>query len=131
MSKEFVIEVWDFFGIILLMANNFTYKEQRLNVGDTVTINYRIKEGEKERIQAFKGIIIKIKGDTENNRMFTVRKMTRSGVGLERIFPFVSPFIESIKLEKKTTGTKRSKIFFIRNLTEQQIRANLYKRKNA
>ena len=113
------------------MANNFTYKEQRLNVGDTVTINYRIKEGEKERIQAFKGIIIKIKGDTENNRMFTVRKMTRSGVGLERIFPFVSPFIESIKLEKKTTGTKRSKIFFIRNLTEQQIRANLYKRKNA
>ena len=112
------------------MANNFTYKEQRLNVGDTVTINYRIKEGEKERIQAYKGIIIKIKGDTENNRMFTVRKMTRSGVGLERVFPFVSPFIESIKLEKKTTGTKRSKLYFIRGLTEQQIRANLYKNKN-
>jgi len=112
------------------MANHFTYKDQSYNVGDTVSINYRIKEGNKERIQTYKGIIIKLKGETPNNKMFTVRKMTRSGVGLERIFPIISPFIESIKLDKKTTGTKRSKLFFIRNLTEQEVRASLYKNKN-
>jgi len=111
------------------MANNFKYKDQRLNVGDTVTINYKIKEGNKERIQAYKGIIIRVKGNDENNRMFTVRKMTRSGVGLERIFSVVSPFIDSIKVEKKTSGTKRAKIFFIRDLTEQEIKKNLYKNK--
>jgi len=112
------------------MANNFTYKDQRLSVGDTVTINYKIKEGAKERIQAYKGIIIRVKGSDENNRMFTVRKMTRSGIGLERIFPVISPFIDSVKVEKKTSGTKRAKIFFIRDLTEQEIRKNLYRNKN-
>jgi large subunit ribosomal protein L19 len=114
------------------MANNFNYKGQQLNVGDSISVNYRLKEGDKERIQAFKGIIIKIRGASENDKMFTVRKMSRSGIGVERIFPLTSPFIDSIKLEKKATGVRRAKIYFIRNLTTQQIKASLYKtKKNA
>ena len=62
--------------------------------GDTITVAYRIKEGNKERIQQYRGVVIRISGHGDKKR-FTVRKMSEN-VGVERIFPIESPFIESI-----------------------------------
>ena len=66
--------------------------------GDTVTVAYRIKEGNKERIQQYRGVVIRISGCGEKKR-FTVRKMS-DNVGVERIFPIESPFIDSITVNK-------------------------------
>ena len=66
--------------------------------GDTITVSYRIKEGNKERIQQYRGVVIRISGQGDKKR-FTVRKMSEN-VGVERIFPIESPFIESIVLNK-------------------------------
>lgn len=107
------------------MANSFKYKETQVKVGDMISINYRIKEGDKERLQLFKGIVIKIKGNSESARMITVRKVTRSGVGVERIIPLSSPFIESLKLDKKSTYNK-AKLYFVRDLSDQLLKTKLY-----
>ena len=66
--------------------------------GDTVTVAYRIKEGNKERIQQYRGVVIRINGH-EDKKRFTVRKVS-DGIGVERIFPIESPFIESITVNK-------------------------------
>lgn len=108
------------------MANKITYKEASFAVGDTISIDYRIKEGNKERIQVFKGILMKVKGHDDNNRMITVRKISNTGVGVERIIPLMSPYISAIKLDKKSSYTK-SKLNFIRDLSGQQLRRKLYK----
>ncbi len=107
------------------MANSFKYKETQVKVGDMISINYRIKEGDKERLQLFKGIVIKIKGNSESARMITVRKVTKSGVGVERIIPLSSPFIESLKLDKKSTYNK-AKLYFVRDLSDQLLKTKLY-----
>ena len=75
------------------MANSFTYKDKSFRIGSTVDITYKFKEGEKERKQIFKGILIQIKGATPQTKMITVRKISRSGVGVERIIPLISPFL--------------------------------------
>lgn len=87
--------------------------------GDTVTIAYRIKEGNKERIQLYKGVVIKINGHGEKKR-FTVRKMS-DNVGVERIFPLESPFIESITVNK-VGRVRRAKLFYLRGLTGKKAR---------
>jgi large subunit ribosomal protein L19 len=87
--------------------------------GDTVTIAYRIKEGNKERIQLYKGVVIKINGHGEKKR-FTVRKMS-DNVGVERIFPLESPFIESITVNK-VGRVRRAKLFYLRALTGKKAR---------
>ncbi len=79
--------------------------------GDTVTVNYKIKEGDKERVQQFTGIVIQRKGQG-NSKSFTVRKIS-NGVGVERIFPQHSPFIESIAVDKKGE-VRRAKLFYLR-----------------
>lgn len=107
------------------MANAITYKEQHLQVGDTVRINYRIKEGDKERQQLFEGILIRIKGSDDSTRMITVRKISKTGVGVERIIPLSSPFISDIKMTKKSRFMK-SRLYFVRNLSDQQLRRKLY-----
>ena len=73
--------------------------------GDTVTVSYRIKEGNKERIQQYRGVVIRISGHGDKKR-FTVRKMSEN-VGVERIFPIESPFIESITVNKARIKEKR------------------------
>ena len=107
------------------MANSFLYKETRYKIGDTVTIDYKLKEGDKERIQIFKGIIVKVRGDSEANRMFTVRKISKTGVGVEKIIPLLSPYIAKMELVKKSSYQK-AKLYFIRDLTEQEVRTKLY-----
>lgn len=107
------------------MANSFLYKEVRYKVGDTVSIDYKLKEGDKTRTQIFKGIIVKIKGDSEANRMFTVRKISKSGTGVEKIISLLSPYVAKMTLVKKSSYQK-AKLYFIRNLTEQEVRTKLY-----
>ena len=87
--------------------------------GDTVTIAYKIKEGNKERIQQFRGDVIRISGHQEKKR-FTVRKIS-GGVGVERIFPMESPFIDSITLNK-VGKVRRAKLYYLRSLTGKKAR---------
>ncbi len=87
--------------------------------GDTISVAYRIKEGDKERIQVFRGDVIKISGEGDNRR-FTVRKMS-SGVGVERIFPLNSPFIDEITVHRKG-HVRRAKLYYLRNLTGKKAR---------
>lgn len=88
--------------------------------GDTVTVTYRIKEGDKERLQKFRGVVIQISGNSPFTRTFTVRKIA-SGVGVERIFPVQSPFIDSVELNK-VGKVRRARIFYIRNLFGKKAR---------
>lgn len=107
------------------MANSFLYKETQFAVGDTVTINYRLKEGDKERTQLFKGILIKVKGDSMANRTITIRRIGHMGIGVEKILPLMSPYIVSIKLDKHSNQQK-AKLYYIRNLSDQELRNTLY-----
>lgn len=107
------------------MSNSFLFNETRFKIGDTIDIEYKIKEGDKERIQSFKGFILKVKGNSQSNRMITVRKMSKSGIGIERIIPLFSPFIKSIKLIKKSNYNK-AKMYFVRGLSDQELRNKLY-----
>ena len=79
--------------------------------GDNITVNYKIIEGNKERIQSFKGDVIKRQG-TGATATFTVRKIS-DGIGVERLFPFFSPNIESI-IVNKTGRVRRSKLYYQR-----------------
>ncbi|OAV67469.1 50S ribosomal protein L19 [Bacteroidales bacterium Barb6] len=87
--------------------------------GDTVTVAYRIREGNKERIQQYKGVVISITGHGDKRR-FTVRKMS-DNIGVERIFPLDSPFIESITLNK-VGKVRRAKLYYLRALTGKKAR---------
>jgi large subunit ribosomal protein L19 len=93
--------------------------------GDTITVTYRIKEESKERLQKFRGVCIQRKG-TGTTQTFTVRKVS-NGVGVERIFPATSPFIESIELNK-SGKVRRARIFYLRNLTGKKARIKEKKR---
>ncbi len=110
------------------MAKAFKYKEKNFQVGDSVDLIYKIKEGNRERQQKYRGIIIKVRGRDAANRMITVRRISRSGVGVERIIPLFSPYLTDIKLSKKGS-TGRSKIYFIRKLSDQEIRRKIYRQK--
>jgi large subunit ribosomal protein L19 len=90
-------------------------------VGAQVRVNYRIKEGEKERIQAFEGTVIRHHdGDKSMNATFTVRKMSQ-GFGVERIFPLHSPLVESIKVNRMGR-VRRGKLYFLRERAGKKAR---------
>ncbi len=87
--------------------------------GDTITVAYRIVEGTKERIQLYRGDVIKISGKGDTKR-FTVRKMS-DNIGVERIFPMDSPFIESITVNSEGK-VRRSKLYYLRKLRGKKAR---------
>ena len=87
--------------------------------GDTITVHYKIKEGNKERIQQFRGTVIQKKGNSAT-ATFTVRKMS-GNVGVERIFPFSSPFIEKIEVNKRGY-VRRARIYYLRGLRGKKAR---------
>ncbi|MCI7597906.1 MAG: 50S ribosomal protein L19 [Prevotella sp.] len=98
-------------------ATGKQYPEFR--AGDTVTVAYKIVEGNKQRIQLYRGIVIKITGHGDKKR-FTVRKMSGT-VGVERIFPISSPNIESIEVNKHGK-VRRAKLYYLRKLTGKKAR---------
>ena len=87
--------------------------------GDTITVYYKIKEGNKERIQFFKGVVIQRRGSS-TTETFTIRKMS-GGIGIERIFPINSPLIDKIEINKKGK-VRRARIFYLRKLTGKSAR---------
>ena len=91
----------------------------QFGAGDTITVTYRIVEGNKERLQSFRGVVIQIKG-TGKTKMFTIRKIS-NGVGVERIFPLYSPHIDHIEVNKYGV-VRRARIYYLRNLTGKKAR---------
>jgi large subunit ribosomal protein L19 len=81
--------------------------------GDTVGVYVRVREGEKERVQLYKGVVLKIQGSGAG-RSFTVRKMS-SGVGVERTFPFISPAVDRVEVISRGK-VRRSRLYFLRSL---------------
>ncbi|MBM4779523.1 MAG: 50S ribosomal protein L19 [Archangiaceae bacterium] len=96
--------------------------------GDTVRVNWKVKEGEKERVQAFEGVVIrKTKGSVDAT--FTVRKMS-FGVGVERIFPLHSPRYETIDVLTKGS-VRRNRLFYLRSLRGKAARLDVQEEKDA
>lgn len=87
--------------------------------GDNVIVSYRIREGEKERIQDFRGDVLQISGEGLT-KTFTVRKIS-SGVGVERIFPLSSPLVAAVKVTKRGK-VRRAKLFYLRGLVGKKAR---------
>ena len=92
----------------------------QFRAGDTISIGVRVIEGEKSRIQLFKGIVIAISSGAGSSKTFTVRKIS-NGVGVERIFPVHSPNLDSIKVDKKGK-VRRAKLYYLRKLTGKATR---------
>lgn len=86
-------------------------KHPQFGPGDNITVSYKITEGNKERIQEFRGDVIQVRGEGAT-KMFTVRKMS-NGVGVERVFPLLSPFVDSITVNK-IGRVRRAKLFYQR-----------------
>ena len=80
--------------------------------GDTINVHVRIREGSKERIQQFQGTVLQRRNPNSNGETFTVRKIS-NGIGVERIFPIVSPSLDKIELIRKGT-VRRARIFYLR-----------------
>ncbi|MBL7882687.1 MAG: 50S ribosomal protein L19 [Bacteroidia bacterium] len=110
------------------MSNLMKFVEEQLipkanhpkfKAGDTVTVHYKIKEGDKERVQQYQGVVIQRKnaGPTES---FTVRKMS-NGVGVERVFPVNSPYIDKVELNKVGI-VRRARLYYLRDLTGKAAR---------
>lgn len=87
--------------------------------GDTVTVHYKIKEGDKERVQQYQGVVIQRRG-AGASATFTVRKLS-NGIGVERVFPLFSPFIEAIEINKEGV-VRRAKIYYIRGAKGKKAR---------
>ena len=87
--------------------------------GDTVAVHYKVKEGNKERIQVFEGVVIRVSGGSIAKN-FTVRKVS-SGVGVERIMPINSPMIEKIEV-KRIGKVRRARLYYLRNLSGKAAR---------
>ncbi len=114
----------DIINTVVLKRHKALTKSKKLikenfGVGDTVTVYVRVREGEKERLQAFKGVVTKVAG-SGFNRKFTVRKMS-AGVGVERTFPIYCPSVDEVSVETKG-HVRRARLYFLRNLKGKAAR---------
>lgn len=105
-------------------ANENTLPE--FSAGDTITVHYKIKEGNKERVQQYRGVVLQRKGSGVKET-FTVRKMS-GNIGVERIFPVASPLIDKIDVNKYGR-VRRARIFYFRELTGKKARIQERRRK--
>lgn len=94
------------------MSNHLSYHDQSFSVGDSVQVHQLVREGDKERVQIFEGILIAVRG-RDLNQSFTVRKIAAGAIGVERIWPVASPKVVDIKL-KKTGKVRRAKLYYLR-----------------
>ena len=101
-------------------ANEKVASYPEFKAGDTITVTSKIKEGDKFRLQNFRGTVIQISGATPYTRTFTVRKVS-SGSGVEKIFPYQSPSIEKIEINKYGK-VRRARIFYLRDLSGKKAR---------
>ena len=108
-------------NLMTIVEKEFAVKNEfpKFGAGDTVTVHYKIKEGNKERIQQFRGVVIQRSGEL-HTETFTVRKMS-GNIGVERIFPIASPFIDQIEVNKHGK-VRRARIFYLRDLTGKKAR---------
>lgn len=106
---------------VAFVHEQLTVKKElpKFKAGDNITVNYKIQEGNKERIQSFKGDVIKRQGEG-GTATFTVRKIS-DGIGVERLFPLFSPNIESIQLHK-VGKVRRAKLYFLRDRSGKSAR---------
>jgi large subunit ribosomal protein L19 len=104
-----------------IVENQFTVIKEfpKFSAGDTITVHYKIKEGNKERIQQYRGVVLQRRG-VGLSETFTVRKMS-GNIGVERIFPIASPFVDKIEVNKYGR-VRRAKIFYLRKLTGKKAR---------
>ena len=106
--------------LLQFVEDQAEFKEfPNFKAGDTITVSYKIKEGNKERIQNFQGVVLQRRG-SGNTETFTVRKIS-GNVGVERIFPITSPFIDSITINKRGV-VRRARIFYLRGLRGKKAR---------
>ena len=96
-------------------ANEKVASYPDFKAGDTITVSYRIKEGDKERLQKFKGVVIQLRGATPQTKTFTVRKVS-NGIGVERTFPLHSPKIDSIQVVRHGK-VRRAKLYYLKERT--------------
>ena len=106
--------------IIKLVTEKFEYnavreKHPNFGAGDTVNVHVKIREGEKERIQQFQGVVIQRRNPNSNGETFTVRKIS-NGVGVERIFPLLSPNVDKIEVLRRGK-VRRARLFYLRGRT--------------
>jgi large subunit ribosomal protein L19 len=95
-------------------------KLPKLQAGDAVSVHVRIKEGDKERIQEFKGTVIRLR-NSGNNANFTVRRTASHGIGVERTFLLRSPRIEKVEVTRHAK-VRRAQLYYLRNLSGKQAR---------
>ena len=114
-------------SLIKFVQDEFVTKKEipTFKSGDTITVYYGIREGEKVRTQFFKGVVIQIKG-TGLTKTFTIRKMSGT-IGIERIFPLNLPAIQKIEVNKRGR-VRRSRIFYFRELRGKKARIKEVKR---
>lgn len=106
--------------LIELVEKSYLVKDlPSFKSGDTISVSYKVKEGNKERIQIFEGVVIRISGEGISKN-FTVRKVS-SGVGVERIIPFNSPLIDKIEV-KRIGKVRRSRLYYLRELSGKAAR---------
>ena len=106
--------------LINSVAQNSLQSRPSVRVGQTVIVHQKIKEGEKERVQRFEGLVIQVKGDKGVNQTFTVRAIV-SGVGVEKIFPTHSPSIEKIEIVKQSK-VRRARLYYMRERSGKSAR---------
>ncbi|MEP0265731.1 50S ribosomal protein L19 [Dokdonia sp.] len=107
--------------LVKFVQNEFITKNElpEFSAGDTITVYYEIKEGEKSRTQFFRGVVIQLRG-TGRTQTFTIRKMSGT-VGVERVFPLNLPAIQKIEVNKRGS-VRRARIYYFRGLTGKKAR---------
>ena len=119
LNQTFIIKAMlnlvDFVNNELVAKNDFP----EFGAGDTITVYYEIKEGEKTRTQFFKGVVIQRRG-SGNTETFTIRKMS-GAIGVERIFPVNLPALQKVEINKKG-AVRRARIFYFRELTGKKAK---------
>ena len=107
-----------------ITLKKYPFKDFSLQVGDTAKVSLKIKEGNKERIQVFEGVVLKIQGQ-DFTKSFTVRKIS-SGIGVEKTIPFVSPQIAKVEVLSRSK-VRRARLFYLRKLKGRASRLSIKK----